>query len=744
MKYNVNNKRGANSCSFSFDWEVLAIMYADIALIRNDKDTDKLYTYEIPKSLQEDIKVGSKVSVSFGKGKNFIFGFVFQIHTDIPDFKTKLINNVFSPIYALNIKQITLCNWMRNKYICTYSQAIKTILPQEFIRGSKPSFRVLIKISPLLNTAEAIDNAIRRNATKQRKALLYLLENEPLEEALFIKEAGVSRTLIKSMEKKNFISINKTPYKASTPLINKQNQIKHIPNQILCMLDDSERENCYLHYIDEAVKCNESILVISNEVSESKRLFNLFYKRYSHINLVFYNGNLSASSLESIHDSIMKNKTNLVFGTRNSLFLPFGNLGLIIVDHESEYGHKSDTMPKFHTSEVSEFLSSTYNARLIYSDISPTIRSYYENAKSNSLLIGKDFVIGNSNKTFCVDMKLELRHGNKTMFSMLLDEKIKNAYKKGQGTILLLNQKGHSSSVECKSCGYVRKCPLCGLSLTYYAEDNLLRCPHCSYSASADSICPDCGSHYYRYLGIGPEKVKFEIANRLPGAGVFFLSNKSIKTYSALESSINKFNSGEHDIIIATELILKSKLIKRPVLFSILNADMFLYGQDFHANESFFSLVRRIRSSISFNQNELLIQTYNPEQMAIQHAIENNYEAFYKEELLYRKTLKLPPYYRMAIFHIFGNEEASVVNMANDYSIALKNAVSNNDIKILGPSKNNNLRYKSRYKYQLVARYSQVDINKFMGIIKYVNKNKRQAFRKSSVKISFDFDARCL
>ncbi|MBK5251120.1 MAG: primosomal protein N' [Peptostreptococcaceae bacterium] len=719
-------------------------MYADIALIRNDKDTDKLYTYEISKSLQDDIKSGSKVSVSFGKGKNFIMGFVFQIHNDVPDFKTKIINEVFSPIYALNIKQIALCNWMRNKYICTYSQAIKTILPQEFIRGSKPSFRIMIKISPLLDSAEAIDKAIRPNATKQRKALLYLLKNESLDETLFIKEAGVSRALITSMEKKNLISINRTSYKVSASVNNTQNQIKHVPNQILCMLDNSDRENCYLHYIDEAVKGNECILVISNEVSEAKGLFNLFSKRYSHINIVLYNGNLSASSLESIHDSILTKKANLVFGTRNSLFLPFNKLGLIIVDHESEYGHKSDTMPKFHTSEVAEFLSDSYNARLIYSDISPTIRSYYENVKSKALLIGKDIVIGNSNKTFCVDMKLELRHGNKTMFSMLLDEKIRNTYKKGQGTILLLNQKGHSSSVACRSCGYVRKCPLCGLSLTYYAEDNLLRCPHCAYSASADSVCPDCGSHYYRYLGIGPEKVKTEIANRLPGANVFFLSNKSIKTYSALESSINKFNSGEHDIIIATELILKNKLIKRPVLFSILNADMFLYGQDFHANERFFSLVRRIRSSIGFNQNELLIQTYNPEQMAIRHILENNYESFYKEELLYRNTLKLPPYYRMAIFHIFGDEEASVVNMANDYGIALKKAVSNHNIKILGPSKNDNLRYKSRYKYQLVARYSQVDINKFMGIIKYVNKNKRQAFRKSAVKISFDFDARCL
>jgi primosomal protein N' (replication factor Y) len=245
-------------------------------------------------------------------------------------------------------------------------------------------------------------------------------------------------------------------------------------------------------------------------------------------------------------------------------------------------------------------------------------------------------------------------------------------------------------------------------------------------------------------VGVGPEKVKSEIANRLPGAKVFFLSSKSIRTYSELESSINKFNSGEHDIIIATELILKSKLIKRPVLLSILNADMFLYGQDFHANERFFSLVRRIRSSIGFNQNELLIQSYNPEQMAIHHAIENNYESFYKEELLYRKTLKLPPYYRMAIFHIFGDEEENVVKMANDYGITLKKAASGYNIKILGPSKNDNLRYKSRYKYQLVARYLQVDINKFMGIIKYVNKNKRQAFRKSSVKISFDFDARRL
>jgi len=719
-------------------------MYAEIALIRNDKDTDKLYTYEIPESLEESIKIGSKVAVSFGKGKNLIMGFVLNIHPNLPDFKTKPVEEVFSPIYALNAKQIELCDWMRNKYICTYSQAIKTILSKEFIRGLKPAFRFMVKLSPQITGPESIAMAIRGNASKQRKVLEFLLKSNTFELSQLIKETESSKSILVKLQSKDLISISKESFEKNLDLVNTCPKAMPFPKQILCMLNNSERENCYLHYIDEAIGRNEDILVVSNEISESKKLFNLFSKKYSKFKPILYRSTLSHTSQESIHDYLNKNRTSIVFGSRNSLFLPFNNLGLIIVDHESEYGHKSDSMPKFHTSEVAEFLKNSHNARLIYSDISPSVRLYYENVKAGALLIGKDSKIGKSDKLICIDMKEELKHGNKTMFSMLLDQKLKKALKSKHGIILLLNQKGHSSTVTCRSCGYVMKCPHCGLTLTYYSEDKLLRCPHCSYKTSADSVCPNCGSLYYKFLGLGPEKVKAHIENRFPAAKLAFISSWNIKTYSALESEIDKFNKGEIDLLIATELILKTRLIKRPFLFSILNADMFLYGQDFQANENLFSLVRKIRSTFIHQENELLIQTYNPDQMAIRHSIQNNYESFYREELQYRNALKLPPFYHMASFHIFGDDEENVLEMADLYGLALKRSTSNYDIKILGPSKNNNLKYKARYKYQLTGRYTQVDISKFMGIIKYVNKKTRQAFRKSSVKLSFDIDARCL
>ena len=717
-------------------------MYAEIALIRNDKDTDKLYTYGIPKCYEYELNKGDKVSVSFGRGSNRLMGFVFNIHKCVPDFKTKEIIEMFSPVYSLSEKQINLCNWMRKKYACTYAQAIKTILPQDFIRGTKPACNTILELPGSISSVESIDSKIRPNATIQKKALMHLLANGRVEEASLIEAAGITRASIDKLIVKELIVSKRTHCSIRSSTDIEANADKRISDNILCMLDSPEREACYLHYIDQAVKRMESVLVVSNEIAEAEKLFKNFSKKYERLNPVLYSGNLSISALESMQKSILSNNTKMVFGTRNSVFLPYKKLGLIIVDRENEYGHKSDSMPKFHTSEIAEFLKHSHNARLMYSDISPSIGNYFKNSNRNTLFIGKNAEIGNLNRISCIDMKKELKSGNRTMFSSNLENKIASCRRSGKGIIILLNQKGHSTSVACRSCGYVMKCPSCGLSLSYYSGDESLRCPHCSFQIPTDTVCPSCGSNYYKYFGIGPEKVREEIANRFKGSNVLLINSERTKTYRALQKSARDFNSGKHDIIITTELILKKNLIERPVLFAILNADMFLYGQDYKANERFFSLIRKIRSSIYHKDSELLIQSYDPSQMAIRHAVNNDYGEFYKEELEYRNTLKLPPFYRMAVFHIFGDEEKNVAESAKGYADCLKKAVEGSNIKILGPSKNNSLKYKSKFKYQLVAKYAPVDIKEFMGIIKYVNDNKRQAFRKSSVKLSYDIDSR--
>jgi len=722
--------------------EVAKIMYAEVALIRNDKDTDKLYTYGIPECFENELNIGDKLSVSFGRGSNRLMGFVFNIHKCVPDFETKEIIEIYSPIYSLSQKQTDLCNWMRKKYVCTYAQAIKTILPQEFIRGTKPAYKTILELPKTISSEESIDSKIRANANKQKKALMYILSNRNVEKASLIEATGITRGSIDKLIDKELILSKRMHCSIKSSFETDTNAVNHLSDNMLCMLDSPEREACYSHYIEQAVKRMESVLIVSNEISEAERLFSYFSKKYENLNSFLYSGNLSLSSLESMQKSILSNNSNMVFGTRNSVFLPYKKLGLIIVDRENEYGHKSDSMPKFHTSEIAEFLKFSHNARLLCSSISPSIGNYFKNSKRNTLHIGKNTEIGSLNRVSCVDMKKELKSGNRTMFSTILENKITACKGNEKGIIILLNQKGHSTSVACRSCGYVMKCPSCGLSLSYYSGDESLRCPHCSYQISSETVCPSCGSSYYKYFGIGPEKVNQEIENRFPGLNVLLINSRKTKTYSSLQISAGNFNSGKHDIIITTELILKKGLIKRPVLFAILNADMFLYGQDYQANERFFSLIRKIRSSISHKDSELLIQSYDPSQMAIRHAVKNDYEEFYNEELEYRRTLKLPPFYKMAIFHIFGDDEENVIKLAKGYADCLKKAVEGLNIKILGPSKNNSLKYKSKFKYQIVAKYAPVDINEFIGIIKYVNNNKRQSFRKSSIKLSYDIDSR--
>lgn len=721
-------------------------MYADIALIRNDKDTDRLFTYAVPHALSKSIREGSKVSVPFGAGGRPLTGFVFALHANRPDFDVKSIACLYAPLYRLSPMQMDLCLWMKETYVCTYAQAIKCVMPAERIAGQLPGLVRTCILSPMLTDGKAIDALVPPKAALQRKALFALLEKGPLDVRVLKNETGISSSSLMSMADRGHIEIREestSPMRTTFRPVDAP-QGRRQPIRQACLLQSPERECFYANLARDVLKTGKSVLLITPDALEAKRLAKVLEASLESGRTFLKHGRSPATELEPFEKAASKRLPLLLIGTRNALFCDLGPIGAVIVHNENDYGHKSDAMPKYHSRDIARYLSGRHGARLVYSSLSPSLSVYAElkdTGRDNAFLTG----VGHKDIPFdIIDMRKELKTGNKGMISRVMLTAVKKRLSKKEAVVVLLNRKGHASHVSCRSCGYVRACPDCGMPLTYYGRKNRLECPHCSYSESPSPACPSCGSRYYRYTGLGPEKVHEELARMLPNVRIAYADRDIMDTKGKRKRMQDEFNRGVFDILIATESILRQPFAKRPALFVLLNADMFLNRQSYTANESFFLMSRKIRAFLPDAGSQMMVQTYAPDHPLLKKIAEDDYDAFVEMELRNRRILKLPPVFNLALFHFMGDFEKEVSEAADLYAALLEKASPKGHFAVLGPSEKANLRYKARFKLQLAVRYDPVDIREFKGIIKYVNKKARGKLRENSVRLSFDLNIESL
>lgn len=721
-------------------------MYADIALIRNDKDTDRLFTYAVPHALRKSIREGCKVSVPFGAGGRPLIGFVFVLHENRPDFDVKSIAGLYAPLYRLSPMQRDLCLWMKETYVCTYAQAIKCVMPAERIAGQMPGLVRTCVLSPMITDGEAIDALVPPNAVLQRKALHMLLEKGSLDVRILKNETGISSSSLKSMASRGHIEIREesTGSLKTACLPEETLPGRRRPIHQACLLQSPERERFYANLAQDVLKAGKSVLLITPDALEAKRLARVLEASLGIGRTFLKHGRSPATGLEPFEKAASQKIPLLLIGTRNALFCDLGPIGAVIVHNENDYGHKSDAMPKYHSRDIARYLSGRHGARLVYSSLSPSLSVYAELKDAgwgNAFLKG----VGHKDIPFdIIDMRKELKTGNKGMISRAMLTAVRKRLSKEEAVVVLLNRKGHASHVSCRSCGYVRACPDCGMPLTYYGLKNRLECPHCSYSESPSPACPSCGSRYYRYSGLGPEKVHEELARLLPDVRIAYADRDCMDTKGKLKRMQDGFNRGAFDILIATESILRHPFAKRPALFVLLNADMFLNRQSYTANESFFLLSRKIRAFLPDATSQMMVQTYAPDHPLLQKIVEDDYDGFVEMELRNRRILKLPPVFNLALFHFMGDSEQEVWEAAGLYADLIEKTSPDGRFALLGPSEKTNLRYKARFKLQLAVRYDPVDIREFKGIIKYVNKKARGKLRENFVRLSFDLNIESL
>ena len=399
----------------------------------------------------------------------------------------------------------------------------------------------------------------------------------------------------------------------------------------------------------------------------------------------------------------------IAIGARSAIFLPFENLGLIVIDEEHELSYKSDSDPKFNAREIAYMKCELENCKLLLGSATPSIESYYR-ASINELeliTINERADGAAMPKVEIVDMREELMNNNRSIFSKSLHEGIVEALSKNEQVILFLNRRGFSTFVSCRKCGYVFKCKKCDISLTYHNAGEYLTCHYCGEKERISKTCPSCGSSYVKYFGVGTEKIEQEINRIFPSAKTLRMDFDTTRKKNSYEYIYNTFKNKQADILIGTQMVAKGLDFENVTLVGVIAADLSLNLPDFRAFERTFQLLTQVsgRSGRGKKEGKVVIQTYSADNLTIQYAANNDYDSFYKNEIMLRKAMDYPPFTRILVITMSSEDENLLIKNIQNVGINLKYKLENNDkITLLGPCPCGVSKIKNFYRWQIIIK----------------------------------------
>ncbi len=473
----------------------------------------------------------------------------------------------------------------------------------------------------------------------------------------------------------------------------------------------SGKTKVFLSLVDEAVKNNKGVIIMVPEISLTPQTISIFNNRYNGKIAVFH----SAMSLGQRMDEwkrIRNGEALIAIGTRSAVFAPFSNLGLIIMDEEHEHTYKSEQSPRFHARDVAHFRSAYHKCLFLMASATPSVRTY-----SNALL-GKYTLCTLKNRygnaalpeVLTVDMRKEMRNGNNGILSGELYDEISKAIDNGKQAIVLLNRRGHNTYVSCPSCNYVASCPNCSVSLTYHSANKRLMCHYCGYSEPLSSKCPECENENMRFSGAGTQKAQEELSLLFPEARILRLDADSTLARGSFSEHLNDFSQGKYDIMLGTQMVAKGLDFPNVTVVGVIGADSSALSSDYRSTERTFTLLTQVigRAGRGDDSGVAVIQTNEPESSIITLAQNQDYEAFYNEEIGLRKLMIYPPYCDIISMLISSESQSTALDSANCVLKNIKNLVENefSDVKLitLGPAPAMMHRVNNRYRYTLLIK----------------------------------------
>ncbi|WIM38938.1 primosomal protein N' [Paenibacillus sp. PK4536] len=622
-------------------------------------------------------------------------------------------------------------------------------------------------------------------AKRQQEVLTYIADtggDVPLKEIMTV--LGVTASTVKALADKGYIAIMdmevyRDPYQdrnftPTTPftLTDEQQQVYNsIINRInkwekgeylIHGITGSGKTEVYLQCIQRVIEQDRQAIMLVPEIALTPQMVERFKGRFGDRVAVMHS-RLSSGERYDEWRKIREGKSQVAIGARSAIFAPFSNLGLIIMDEEHETSYKQEESPKYHARDVAIHRAHQHNAVVILGSATPSLESYYA-ARSQAndefmptLLEIHGRALGSELPAVeIIDMREELKEGNRSMFSRPLHQAIEDRLEKKQQTVLLLNRRGHSTFVMCRTCGYVAECPNCDISLTYHQRSNSLRCHYCGHAEPAPQICPECGSEHIRYFGTGTQRVEEELAKLFPGIRVVRMDVDTTTQKGSHEKLLNQFRDKKADLLLGTQMVAKGLDFPDVTLVGVIAADSALHLPDFRAAEKTFQLLTQVagRAGRHHLPGEVIVQTYNPEHYSVIHASHHDYHSFVREELKHRQTLGYPPYCRLALITFSHEKLALLVRIAENYTQMIKDQASklgwlgslerfsNEALDVLGPVASPIPRLKNRYRFQCMIKWrGDMDVAK---LAEHVAEQLQDSVRDKELLISIDVDPQVL
>lgn len=694
-------------------------MYAEVLIEYNNKSIDKTFTYLVPSSLKDTLKVGMKVKVPFGN--KVINGFVTKIKNEYnSSYQLKEIVNIVDKYLILNEEMLSLGTYLQQKTLCTKIAAYQTMLPSSLkVKDQKTEYAKYLYYIELNQPNEVILTYI--NKYPRRKKQITILQ-DLLQQGKILKSTYSSPQLndlitdsLVKVTKEQIYRINneQKTIKAPSLTLDQQTAIAQVrlmkeQTYLLHGVTGSGKTEVYMQLITKVLKNNKTALMLVPEISLTTQIINRFYSRFGSDVAIFHSA-LSDGEKYDEYLKILRDEVKIVIGTRSAIFTPIKRLGIIIIDEEHSETYKQDTTPRYHALDMAKFRSHYNHIPLILGSATPSFESMARAKKGVYEYISMPNRVGSAHLPLIslVDMSLEMKKRN-LIFSDLLRTKISDRLSKKEQVILLLNRRGYSTTISCKACGFTYKCPACDITLTYHKTSNNLRCHYCGYTIFKSDTCPNCHEKALTDYGLGTEKLELELNKLFPAAKVIRMDADTTTHKGAHQDIIERFKKHEYDILLGTQMIAKGLDFPLVTLVGVINADATLNIPDFRSGERTYALLSQVAGRAGRHNllGEVILQTFNPTNFTLKCVQENNYEKFYNYEMNNRHKLDYPPYYFLTSLKIASKDYDLARQEITKVRTFLDKNLSKQTI-ILGPTTSAVFKIKNIYRFQILLKYKR-------------------------------------
>lgn len=500
----------------------------------------------------------------------------------------------------------------------------------------------------------------------------------------------------------------------------------------------SGKTEIYLHAIEHALSLEKEAIMLVPEIALTPQMVLRFKMRFGEQVAVMHSG-LSVGEKYDEWRKVIRREVKVVVGARSAVFAPFENIGLIILDEEHESSYKQEDSPRYHAREVAKWRAEFAHCPVILGSATPSIESYARAKKGVYHLVE---LPGRANAkplppVELIDMREQLKGGNRSMFSIELADAIRDRLKKKEQIVLFLNKRGFSSFVLCRDCGSTVQCPNCDISLTYHRMGEALRCHYCGYEEQVPNQCPQCESEHIRFFGTGTQKVEEELTRLFPEARTLRMDVDTTRTKGAHERILHHFGQKEAEILLGTQMIAKGLDFPDVTLVGVLNADTSLHLADFRAAEKTFQLITQVSGRAGRHEKEgkVIVQTYDPEHYALEYAKTHDYLAFYTKEMQVRKVYEYPPFYYLTHIQISHPDVLVTADYAEKVASWLRGELSS-EAAVIGPTASAISRIQERYRYQCIVKYKKEP--NLIPALHQLLKLARSEWEKQGVRIGID------